>query len=120
MNIFKVIGHFFENVYHLFKLPGQAEKAQQILDEVQKHIPDALKVVQEIENIVPNRETEAILALAAQYDLTANAAMTSDELETVLQNAALSELKKLVDGNVKNSTLRSAIDIAVNLLKASR
>jgi len=119
VNIFKVIGHFFENLYHLFGVPGQVDTAEGILAEVQSHIPAAMNAVQTIENLLPNRATETILAVATKYGLQAGPGMGVTELETILQNAALAELQKVAAG-VKNHILRSAIGIAVNLWKASR
>lgn len=117
-NIFSTIGHFFENVFHLFKLPGNVAQAESVLAEVQSHIPAALNVVQEIETLIPNHETEAVLALASRFGFVATETMTKPEIETLIQNVALAKLQQVVDSGTSHHILRSAISLAVNLWKA--
>ncbi len=117
MSVFTAIGHFFKGIFDMFKLPGSADKVKTVLDEVQRHVPAALNVVQELETLYPNHITEDVIAGAAQLGLHATETMTAMEIETLLQNMALAKLQQVAAG-VKNSILRSAISIAVNLWKA--
>jgi hypothetical protein len=89
--------------------------------ESEKYLPDALRAVNIINALAPNRTTEELAALGARYQLHVTPEILADphQVETLLQNAALKEVQAFAP-HVKSSLLRNAIEFGVQLAKAER
>lgn len=116
---FKTIVHGLAQFGHLL-VSGKFMDAIDMADAaIEKYLPEALQVAQMIDAEYPNRTTEDFEKLAAKYSLHWNATMSNDEKETMLQNAALSEFRKLLP-DVPNSLARVALNGVVGALRIAK
>ncbi len=122
------IGHIFSGVLSFFKgtvhevKDGEAvKKIEAIANQIQQYLPQALTVAKMIDAVVPNRTVEEFTALAAKYQLHVTPEVLADPVQAtaLLENAGLKELQQ-VAGGVSNSTLKSALNLAVSFLRASK
>lgn len=115
-SFFRSIATQVEKFLNVLRSPSTISKLESVADEIEQYAAPAIQAAQMIDALVPNKTTEEFIALAQKYQLHWDPNMTSDEKETLLQNAALQEIQKLVP-NVPNNLLRTAICGVVNFLK---